>query len=119
MSKREIRGLGGPRYGVKNWRSLEPLLRAKEARLTDWYIVEGMIPVNLQDLIKFYSKIISVKALDYMTRIHERMLEEKLKFPERYKKIARTLTIIAGDHYRASTISGISKKLVVDRKSVV
>ncbi|MFQ5975461.1 MAG: hypothetical protein ACE5J5_03980 [Candidatus Hydrothermarchaeales archaeon] len=111
LSKRELYGLGGPKYGVKNWRSLEPLLRAKEARLTDWYIVEGMVPASLQDLIKFYSKIISVKALDYMTRIHERMLEEELKFPERYKDIARVLTGIAGEQYRVSMISGISRKL--------
>ncbi|MEE8359070.1 MAG: hypothetical protein V3R82_06640 [Candidatus Hydrothermarchaeales archaeon] len=115
LSKRELYGLGKPRYGVKSWRSLEPLLRAKEARLTDWYIVEGMVPVNLQDLFKFYSKIISVKAFDYMTRIHEKLLEEELEFPERYKDIAQILVGIASEQYKANILSGVSRKLDPDK----
>ncbi len=115
LSKRELYGLGKPRYGVKSWRSLEPLLRAKEARLTDWYIVEGMVPASLQDLFKFYSKIISVKALDYMTRIHERLLEEELEFPEKYKDIAQILVGIASEQYKANILSGVSRKLDPDK----
>jgi len=115
LSKQELYGLGKPQFGVKSWRSLEPLLRAKEARLTDWYIVEGMVPVNLQDLFKFYSKIISVKALDYMSRIHEKLLEEELEFPEKYKDIAQILIGIASEQYKANILSGISRKLDPDK----
>ncbi|MFQ6137322.1 MAG: hypothetical protein ACE5PM_09115, partial [Candidatus Hydrothermarchaeales archaeon] len=111
LSKRELYALGRPKYGVKNWKSLVPLLRAKEARLTDWYIIEGFVPLGLQELIKFYSKLVAIKALDYIIGVHEKSFKSRVEVHERFKEVADALSRAAGGYYKAAIVSGVAKRL--------
>jgi len=62
------------KYGV-NWRALTPLLRAKEIKLTDLYIVKGYALLSLNDLIDYFAMLVGAEAGEYLLSLYERAQE--------------------------------------------
>jgi len=111
FSKEEWTKLGKPDYVINSWRSLTPLLRAKEAKLTDWYIVKGRIPLTFEELLIYYSKLVSIGAFEYMINIYERPPPLDGETQVRIKHIADLLTEVSSTHYRSVMKTGMAKSL--------
>jgi DNA primase large subunit len=113
--------LKNPGYKVP-WKSLLPLIRARERKLTDWNIKEGYVhsarrpdeifrKITSDDLIEYYSHLVACEAVEYMSSLMAKSEDSALlSIRDSLKGIADSLKEVSEESYRASFISGKSKK---------
>jgi DNA primase large subunit len=96
------------KYGVP-WKTLLPLLKAKEMKLSDWDIRGGYIILSLYDMVEAYSRLIAVEALEEMISLRKpgRTLEI-----ERLDEIVQLLSKISKTSYRVSVSIGKAGALI-------
>jgi|Deesub1362A_J573_1020465.scaffolds.fasta_scaffold00016_56 DNA primase large subunit len=58
------------KYGVP-WRTLLPLLKNKEIKLSDWYIKNSNAILSLLDMIEIYSRLVALEALEEISKIRK------------------------------------------------
>jgi len=109
-----------PGYKVL-WKSFLPAVRSREMRLTDWEISDGYVhsnrvrkpkdrKLNLHDLMNMYSHLVAVEAVDYMSSILDKRKNGSIGIFDSLKGIADTLSKVSGEAYKASFVTGKSKK---------
>jgi len=77
------------RYAV-SWKELIPLLRAKEIKLTDLYVVMGYALLSLNELIEYYAMLVGAEAGEYLLSLYEKAQEFKQD-----KKLAAVADLIS------------------------
>ncbi len=104
------------------WKSFLPLVMSKEMRLTEWEISGGYVhsnrvrmhkdrKVSLNDLVKMYSQLVSVEAVEHMSSLFKRD-NGSLGSLDSLKGIADTLSEVSAESYkyRTALATGRSKK---------
>lgn len=104
------------------WKSFLPLVMSKEMRLTEWEISGGYVhsnrvrmhkdrKVSLNDLVKMYSQLVSVEAVEHMSSLFKRD-NGPLGSLDSLKGIADTLSEVSAESYkyRTALATGRSKK---------
>jgi len=114
----QLRGLGDfwkVKY-VVNWRELVRIIRARELRFTDLYIVDGFALLSLNDLIDYYSILLSIDIGDFVNGRFEEF--QKKRTSETIKKLAdetselgNFLTELAGKSYKSTILQGKAGRL--------
>ena len=122
FSVEEVSTAGFKKYRYRiSWKSLLPLIAARELRLTDLEISEGYVYSNLtrepidrsldlkKDLINWYSRLLACEAASYMSSLFsgEKPPEEVLS---RLKGVSDVLIDVSEESYKASFASGKARK---------
>jgi DNA primase large subunit len=99
-----------------NWRELIKLIRARDIRFTDLYLVEGLALLSLNDMIEYYSKLIAINIEDYInTRFDEfqgrRNSKEVKQLIEHTAELGEFLSHIAGESYKSNVLLGKAGRL--------
>jgi DNA primase large subunit len=103
------------RYAV-DWRELVRIIRARELRFVDLYLVKGLALLSLNDLIDLYSKLIGLKIEDFMTNRFEEF--QGMKRSDRIKRLgeetsglAEYLSTVSGESFRGTVLQGKAGRL--------
>ncbi|RMF90139.1 MAG: hypothetical protein D6733_04610, partial [Methanobacteriota archaeon] len=123
VGKKELYAQAQLRYGepwrikyAVSWRELVRIIRARELRFTDLYLVKGLALLSLIDLIDLYSRLIALKVEDFITARFEelqgrRRSEEVRKLAEQTAGLAGHLSRVAGEAYRGQLLQGRAGRL--------
>ncbi len=124
VGKREIYARDQLKYGepwaikyAVDWRELVRLVRAREIRFIDLYLVGGLALLSLKDLIEYYSGLAALKIEDFVVSRFEEFQDKKRhenvkSLVEETADLAEFLSTSAGKSYRSTLIQGRSARLV-------
>jgi len=99
------------RYAV-SWRSLSRIIRARELRFIDLYLIRGLALLSFNDLIEYYSKLLGLKVEDYITsRFEELQGREAKELSSSTRQLRELLTSIAAELYKGPAVSGRAARL--------
>ncbi|MFQ5800867.1 MAG: hypothetical protein ACE5HH_04010 [Candidatus Hydrothermarchaeales archaeon] len=123
VEKRELYAQEQLRYGepwrikyAVSWRELVKIIKARELRFTDLYLVDGLALLSLRSLIEYYSRLVALKAEDFINARFEelqakRKSEEIKKLIEQTAELEGYLSNVAGQSYRGSVLRGKAGRL--------
>jgi DNA primase large subunit len=103
------------KYAV-DWKELIRLVGARQLRFVDLYLVKGLALLSLNDLIEYYSRLISLRIEDFITlRFEEfrgRSKSEDIKsLAIETSDLAEYLSTAAGKSFRGAVLQGTAGRL--------
>jgi DNA primase large subunit len=106
------------RYAV-DWRELIRIIRARELRFVDLYLVNGLALLSLNDLIDLYSKLIGLKVEDFMSARFEefqgmKRSDEIKRLGDETSGLAAYLSTVSGESFRGTVLQGKAGRLRPD-----
>jgi DNA primase large subunit len=103
------------KYAV-DWRELTRIIRARELRFVDLYLVKGLALLSLNDLINYYSRLLALNIEDHISRRFEefqsqRQSDDIKRIAEMTSGLAEYLSGLAGKSFKGLVLKGRSGRL--------
>ncbi len=104
------------KYAVP-WRELVRIIRARELRFVDLYLVKGLALLSLSDLIDYYSRMVALNVEDHINlRFEELQGQRKSDTLHRLSQetivLADYLSGVAGKSYRTAALQGKAGRFI-------